>query len=52
MFLTLLLVTLVVALATSGIVVLLFRRPIRQILDRTAEAAETLRNPQSALSRT
>jgi len=34
MFLTLLLVTLVVALATSGIVVLLFRRPIRQILDR------------------
>lgn len=34
MFLTLLLVTLLVALATSGIVVLLFRRPIRQILDR------------------
>ena len=34
MFLTLLLVTLVVALATAGIVVALFRRPIRQILDR------------------
>ncbi|HTM01414.1 MAG TPA: hypothetical protein VL503_09870 [Candidatus Omnitrophota bacterium] len=34
MFLTLLLVTLLVALATSGIVVALFRKPIRQILDR------------------
>lgn len=34
MFLTLLLVTLLVALATSGIVVALFRRPIRQILER------------------
>jgi hypothetical protein len=34
MFLTLLVVTLLVALATSGIVVALFRRPIRQILDR------------------
>jgi hypothetical protein len=34
MFLVLLLVTLVVALATAGIVVALFRRPIRQILDR------------------
>ena len=34
MFLMLLLTTLVVALATSAIVVALFRRPIRQILDR------------------
>ncbi|HYJ32928.1 MAG TPA: hypothetical protein VE326_06870 [Candidatus Binatia bacterium] len=34
MFLTLLLVTLLVALATSAIVVALFRKPIRQILDR------------------
>jgi hypothetical protein len=34
MFLTLLLVTLLVALATAGVVVALFRRPIRQILDR------------------
>lgn len=34
MFFMLLVVTLFVALATAGIVVLLFRRPIRQILDR------------------
>ena len=34
MFLMLLLTTLVVALATSAIVVALFRRPSRQILDR------------------
>ena len=34
MFLMLLLLTLVVALLTAGVVVLLFRRPIRQILDR------------------
>ena len=34
MFLVLLIVTLVVALLTSGVVVLVFRRPIRQILDR------------------
>jgi hypothetical protein len=34
MFFLLLLLTLFVALATSGIVVLLFRKPIRQILDR------------------
>jgi hypothetical protein len=34
MFLMLLLVTLVTALLTSGAVVALFRRPIRQILDR------------------
>ena len=34
MFLVLLLVTLVVALLTSGLVVAVFRRPIRQILDR------------------
>jgi hypothetical protein len=33
-FLVLLLVTLVVALLTSGLVVAVFRRPIRQILDR------------------
>lgn len=34
MFFVLLVVTLFVALATAGIVVALFRRPIRQILDR------------------
>jgi hypothetical protein len=34
MFLALLLLTLVVALLTSGIVVAVFRKPIRQILDR------------------
>lgn len=34
MFLVLLLLTLVVALLTSGIVVAVFRRPTRQILDR------------------
>ena len=34
MFLLLLLLTLVVALLTAGAVVLLFRKPIRQILDR------------------
>lgn len=34
MFFVLLLLTLFVALATSGLVVLLFRKPIRQILDR------------------
>jgi len=34
MFFVLLLLTLFVALATAGLVVLLFRKPIRQILDR------------------
>ena len=34
MFFVLLVLTLFVALATSGLVVLLFRKPIRQILDR------------------
>ncbi|MGH7725148.1 MAG: hypothetical protein ACREOU_06925 [Candidatus Eiseniibacteriota bacterium] len=34
MFVTLLVVTLAVALATSGLVIFFFRKPIRQILDR------------------
>lgn len=34
MFFTLLLVTLAVALATAGLVVFFFKKPIRQILDR------------------